>query len=117
MTVDPASAVPFTFGVFVCPGEPGSVDRPDGAAGLAVLRSDAQIDLLVSDVGLPGGIDGQTLADAGRSVRAGLKVLIITGYAENVVLVNDFTHVLLKPFTMTALAGEIRDMIAASQSH
>ena len=50
---------------------------------LKVLQSDVRIDLLVTDVGLPGGMNGRQMADAARVGRPDLKVLFITGYAEN----------------------------------
>ena len=61
-----------------------------GGRGLAlkVLQSGARVDLLVTDVGLPGGLNGRQVADAGRSIRPGLKVLFITGYAENAAVGN-----------------------------
>ncbi len=46
-----------------------TVEAADGAAGLKVLQSGARIDLLVTDVGLPGGMNGRQMADAAR--RAG----------------------------------------------
>ncbi len=51
-----------------------------------MLQSDARVDLLVTDVGLPGGMNGRQMADAARVIRPDLKVLFITGYAENAVL-------------------------------
>ncbi len=53
-----------------------------------MLRSDVRIDLLITDVGLPGGMNGRQVADAGRALRPGLKVLFVTGYAENAVVGN-----------------------------
>jgi len=93
-----------------------AIEAADGPAGLKVLRSDARIDLLVTDVGLPGGMNGRQVADAGRAVRPGLKVLFITGYAENAVVGNGHLdpgmHVLTKPFAMEALASRIKELIA-----
>ena len=93
-----------------------AIEAADGPAGLKVLRSDVRIDLLVTDVGLPGGMNGRQVADAGRTVRPGLKVLFITGYAENAVLshghLDPGMHVLTKPFAMDALASRIKDLIA-----
>ncbi len=63
-----------------------AIEAADGPAGLKVLRSDVRIDLLVTGVGLPGGMNGRQVADAGRAVRPELRVLFITGYAENAVL-------------------------------
>ena len=75
-----------------------------------------RLDLLVTDVGLPGGMNGRQVADAGRAVRPDLKVLFITGYAENAVVGNGHLdpgmHVLTKPFAMEALASRIKQLIA-----
>jgi DNA-binding response OmpR family regulator len=84
-----------------------------------MLAADRHIDLLVTDVGLPG-INGRQLADAIRSSRLGLKVLLITGYAENAVL--DHGHlgagmqVIAKSFTMEALATRIKSLISTESS-
>jgi signal transduction histidine kinase/CheY-like chemotaxis protein len=94
-----------------------AIEAEDGAAGLRVLRSAARIDLLVTDVGLPGGMNGRQLADAGRALRGDLKVLFITGYAENAAIghghLEPGMHVLTKPFAMDTLASRIREMIAS----
>ena len=94
-----------------------AIEVGDGAAGLQVLQSGARVDLLVTDVGLPGGMNGRQLADAGRVLRPGLKVLFITGYAENAVLgsghLEPGMHVLSKPFQMDRLASRIRELISA----
>ena len=97
-----------------------AIEAADGAAGLKVLQSDARIDLLVTDVGLPGGMNGRQVADAARAVRPSLRVLFITGYAENAVLSHGHLepgmHVLTKPFAMDVLAARIRELIATSSS-
>ena len=94
-----------------------AIEAADGAAGLKVLQSDVRIDLLVTDVGLPGGMNGRQVADAARIIRPLLKVLFITGYAENAVLshghLDPGMHVLTKPFGIDVLAGRIRELIAA----
>ncbi len=93
-----------------------AIEAADGAAGLKVLQSDVRIDLVVTDVGLPGGMNGRQMADAGRARRPGLKVLFITGYAENAALgIGQFEpgmQVLTKPFVVEALALRIREMLA-----
>jgi PAS domain S-box-containing protein len=93
-----------------------TIEAADGSAALAVLQSDARIDLLVTDVGLPGGMNGRQVADHGRVARPGLKVLFMTGYAENAVVGNGRLaagmHVLTKPFAMETLASRIRKLIA-----
>jgi PAS domain S-box-containing protein len=91
------------------------IEAEDGPTGVAVLESDVRIDLMVTDVGLPGGLNGRQVADAGRDVRPGLKVLFITGYAENAVIGNGQLgpgmHVLTKPFSLEALGEKIRELI------
>ena len=81
---------------------------------MRVLQSDARVDLLVTDVGLPG-LNGRQLADAAREARPGLKVLFITGYAHNAAVGNGVLEpgieMLTKPFAMDALADKIRSMI------
>jgi len=93
----------------------GTIEAADGPSGLAVLRSDARIDLLITDVGLPGGMNGRQVADAGRALRPGLKVLFITGYAENAVVGNGHLDpgmaIITKPFAIEALGNKIREMI------
>ncbi|HSW19020.1 MAG TPA: ATP-binding protein [Ramlibacter sp.] len=90
------------------------VTAPDGPAGLRVLQSGRRVDLLVTDVGLPGGLNGRQVADAARLVRPDLKVLFITGYAENAAtgreLLDQGMHVLAKPFEIIALAQKVRAM-------
>ncbi len=93
----------------------GSLQAADGASGLKVLKSNTRIDLLVTDVGLPGGMNGRQLADAARSLRADLKVLFITGYAENAVInhghLEPGMQIMTKPFQMDALGTRIRTML------
>ena len=82
-----------------------------------MLQSDLRVDLLVTDVGLPG-LNGRQLADAGRRQRPGLKVLFMTGYAENATIANGFLEpgmqMITKPFAIEALAARIRDMIESA---
>ncbi len=91
------------------------LEAEDGPGALKILQTGTRIDLLVTDVGLPGGMNGRQVADAGRALRAGLKVLFITGYAENAVIGNGQLdpgmQVMTKPFAIDALAQRVRDMI------
>ena len=91
------------------------IEAGDGPSGLRILQSDARIDLLITDVGLPGGLNGRQIADAARYSRPGLKVLFITGYAENAAVGNGLLdagmEVITKPFVMSAVAARVRDMI------
>jgi PAS domain S-box-containing protein len=93
-----------------------AIEAADGASGLAILESKVRIDLLVTDVGLPKGMNGRQLADAARVGRPDLKILFITGYAENAVVGNGHLepgmHLLTKPFAIDVLASRIRDVIA-----
>lgn len=88
----------------------------DGSAALALLRSDMPIDLLLSDVGLPGGLNGRQLAEAGMQLRPALKTLFITGYAESWGIGNQQLkpgmHVLAKPFAVTVLVERVRELLA-----
>jgi CheY-like chemotaxis protein len=95
------------------------LDASDGPSGLKILRSDARIDLLVTDVGLPGGMNGRQVADAARTFRPDIKVLFVTGYAENATLGNGQLdpgmQVIAKPFGMIEFASKVREMIEAIQ--
>jgi PAS domain S-box-containing protein len=88
----------------------------DGPSGLAMLRGDARIDLLVTDVGLPG-MNGRQLADQARETRPSLKVLFITGYAESVAMADGFLQpgmdMITKPFDLEHLAGRVRAMVSS----
>ncbi|ACA20704.1 PAS/PAC sensor hybrid histidine kinase [Methylobacterium sp. 4-46] len=92
-----------------------AIEAADGASGLRLLRSSARIDLVVTDVGLPGGMNGRQMAEAARVTRPDLKVLFVTGYAENAALNHGHLApgmaVLTKPFALDALAIRIRTMI------
>ena len=94
-----------------------AIEAAEGASALQVLQSNARVDLLVTDVGLPGGMNGRQVADAARLRRPGLKVLFITGYAEGGVVsqanLEPGMEVMTKPFAMDALATRIRSIIAS----
>jgi PAS domain S-box-containing protein len=91
------------------------IEAADGASALKVLDSSQRIDLMITDVGLPGGMNGRQIADAARVRRKHLKVLFITGYAENAVVGNGHLdagmEILAKPFAMTTLGNKVREMI------
>ena len=86
-----------------------------GSAALEILQSKAAIDLLMTDVGLPGGMNGRQVADAARAVRPDLKILFVTGYAENAALAHDTLepgmYVLPKPFSIAALTGRVTELL------
>jgi CheY-like chemotaxis protein len=95
-----------------------AIETGDAAAGMSVLQGNARIDLLVTDIGLPI-MNGRQLAQAARDLRRNLTVLFISGYEANVVLGQDTLapgmHVMIKPFTVAALATRINDLIAGKQ--
>ena len=93
-----------------------TLDAATGPAGVEVLRSSRHIDLLITDIGLPG-LNGRQVADAGRIARPGLRILFMTGYAENAALAAGFLEpgmsMITKPFAIDALATRIRAMLEA----
>ena len=92
-----------------------AIEAEDGPSGLKILQTDARIDLLITDVGLPGGMNGRQVADAAREFRPDLKVLFVTGFAENAAVGNGHLEpgmeVITKPFMMADLANKIIEMI------
>ncbi|EJE50981.1 PAS domain S-box [Acidovorax sp. CF316] len=91
------------------------VEAHDGPSALRTLASMRRVDLLLTDVGLPGGLNGRQVADAARQDRPQLKVLFITGFAQNAAVGNGLLdagmEVMTKPFELTALARKVRDMM------
>jgi PAS domain S-box-containing protein len=87
------------------------LEASDGASGLEIMQSRGRIDLLVTDVGLPG-MNGRQMADEARLLRPGLKVIFMTGYAENAASAQGFLEpgmaLITKPFSMDVLAAKIR---------
>jgi PAS domain S-box-containing protein len=92
-----------------------AIEAADGPSALRLLQGGERIDLLVTDVGLPGGVNGRQIADAARLQRPQLKVLFITGYAENAVVGNGHLdpgmQLITKPFVMASLAAKIRSLV------
>jgi PAS domain S-box-containing protein len=92
-----------------------ALEAEDGAGGLDILKSHRRIDLLVTDVGLPGGMNGRQLADAALVLRPGLKILFITGYAESAVIgagnLKPNMHIVTKPFALEALGRRVKEII------
>ncbi|MHA6640272.1 hybrid sensor histidine kinase/response regulator [Stutzerimonas frequens] len=91
-----------------------ALEAADGNAAVRILENTPDIDLLVTDVGLPG-MNGRQLADIARQQRAGLPVLFMTGYARQAAS-SDFLEpgmdMISKPFNLDALAKRVRDMLA-----
>ena len=94
------------------------IEVADGLAALQILQSDTPIDLLITDIGLPGGLDGRQLAAAGRECRIFLPVLFMTGYARPSVLdeyaSQPSTALLTKPFALEALIPVLDDLLGTA---
>ena len=92
-----------------------SAEAGSGPEGLAVLEQMDRVDLLITDVGLPGGLNGRQVADRARELRPDLKVLFITGYAENAALnhghIGPGTRVLTKPFSVRDLVAKVESLL------
>jgi signal transduction histidine kinase len=91
-----------------------AVEFADPLAAVPILASDERIDLMISDVGLPG-MSGRELAETARAYRPDLPILFITGYAENAAIRSGFLGVnmsmVAKPFSVDELAGKVSHMI------
>jgi CheY-like chemotaxis protein len=95
-----------------------ALEAQDGLAALPIIESQTRIDLLITDVGLPG-LNGRQLAEVARKRRPGLKVLFITGYAEKAASTKAFLEpdmdLITKPFAMNSIGSKIRHMICGAK--
>ncbi len=86
-----------------------------GPAALAVLERDRDVDLLFTDVVMPGGMSGKQLADHAVELRPGLKVLYTSGYAENAIVhegrLDPGVYLLAKPYRPSELARSVRNLL------
>ncbi len=94
------------------------IEAHDAPSALRLLeRQEGQVDLLFTDVVLPGGMMGNVLAEQAREIRPGLKVLFTTGYARNAIVhhgrLDPGLELITKPFTYAELAGRVRDLLDA----
>jgi len=91
----------------------------DGASGLAALDQAGRVDLLLTDIGLPGGMSGPALAEAARRLRPDLEVIYMSGYAPNA-LIKQYGlsegQILAKPFTRSALAHAVLERLEPGRS-
>ena len=92
------------------------LEAGDAMDGVRLIVDRGGIDLLFTDVGLPGGVSGRALADAARSAQPGLRVLFTTGYAQNNGSFDQSVHVIAKPFSLAALAAKVNEVMAAPDS-
>jgi CheY-like chemotaxis protein len=93
-----------------------AIEARDGPTALKLLQSVPSVDLLITDLALPGGINGRELAERARALRSELRVLFITGYAENAVISNGQlqpgVQLLHKPFAVQVLANLIKSILS-----
>ena len=93
------------------------IQAPDGPEALRLLDSVARVDLLVTDVGLPGGLNGRQVADAARVRRPALRVLFITGFSYTSELgrgdaLDPGMEIMRKPFTLDAFVSKVNELIS-----
>jgi PAS domain S-box-containing protein len=92
-----------------------AIEASDGTMALELLRSTPRIDLLITDMGLPGGMNGRQVAQAARIARPDLKVLFITGFAQDAAVrdghLDPGMEVLSKPFDLDVLRNKVRQLI------
>ena len=91
------------------------IEAHDGAAALRLLERQPRIDLLFTDVVLPGGLTGAQVAAQARAMRPDLNVLFTTGYARNAIVhhgrLDKGVQLLTKPYTFKDLAAKVRDIL------
>jgi PAS domain S-box-containing protein len=93
------------------------IQAADVETALSILQSDARVDLLLTDIGLPH-LNGRELADIAKNCRAGLPVLFMTGYAENAInrqrFLGEGMDMIIKPFQLSALLEKVHSMLKTS---
>ena len=88
------------------------VSATTAGEALAILREDAEIDLLFSDVVMPGGMNGISLANAAQAERPNLKILLTSGFIGDKALLESAKHPILdKPYTASALTARLRELL------
>ncbi|MDB5806211.1 MAG: histidine kinase, partial [Betaproteobacteria bacterium] len=94
------------------------VEAQDGPSALRLLDQDRRIDLVFTDVVLPGGLTGAEIAAQAGQRRPGIKVLFTTGYARNAIIhhgrLDKGLHLITKPFSFVDLAAKVRDVLDES---
>jgi PAS domain S-box-containing protein len=91
-----------------------TIEAGTAQAAIPVLESQRRIDLLITDIGLPGGTNGRQLAEIARKRREMLPILMITGYAGSSAgssMLGPGMDLIAKPFQLDELAAKIRDMV------
>ncbi len=95
------------------------LEANDGPSALEIIQAQPGIDLLVTDVGLPG-MNGRQLAEAAREIRPDLRVLFVTGYAEKAADAGAFLgpgmEMITKPFALEQLSRKVAEMLKAAKA-
>jgi len=93
------------------------IEAHDGPAALRLLEREPRVDLLFTDVVLPGGLTGAQVAAQAKTLRPALKVLFTTGYARNAIIhhgrLDKGVQLIVKPFSFSELAAKVRDVLDA----
>ncbi len=96
-------------------------DAPNGQDALNILNQVPDIDLLFTDIVMPGGMSGQALASAAHAIKPKLKILFTSGYTENAILHNGKlgpgVELLSKPYRRDELAAKLRKVMDNDQSY
>lgn len=91
------------------------IEAADGPSALRVLEGQTKIDLLFTDVVLPGGMTGAQIAARARELDPALKILFTTGYARNAIFhhgrLDPGVQLITKPFSYGDLAAKVRDVL------
>ncbi|WP_439814128.1 ATP-binding protein [Zavarzinia sp. CC-PAN008] len=94
------------------------IDAPDAEAGLAVLGRHPEVALLLTDVVLPGALNGREMADRALQARPDLRVLFMTGYTRNAIVhhgrLDPGVELITKPFGRDAIASKLRRLLDRS---
>jgi PAS domain S-box-containing protein len=94
-----------------------ALEAADGTMALRILETSQHIDLLITDIGMPG-LNGRQVADAARVMRPGLPILFMTGYAESASsadFLGEGMEMVTKPISMDVLTSRIRAIMAAQK--
>lgn len=87
------------------------VEAPDGATALALLEDGCDVDLLFTDIRMPGGVDGWQLAERARDLRSGLPVIYATGFTNDSPRLVAGSRLFKKPYKAEAVIASIRDLV------
>ena len=96
-----------------------TIEAGEASAALTIMENHPEVDLLLTDVGLPG-LNGRQLAEQASRCLPGVKILFISGYARNAIVHNGVldpgVELLPKPFTMDSLARKLDQVLQSASS-